>query len=106
MLGLGLLGLAVANRMLQALAVATLVVRARQWARPMLIYAVRDFLGFCIWAASYLGSDMRWRGEFYTFKSGGEIEKIATSRKGDLNPKISEVVTSNVGAGVPPVRGR
>jgi len=78
-LGLGLLGLAVANRMLQAWAVTSLVVRAQQWVRPMLIYPVRDFLGFCIWAASYFGSDMRWRGEFYTFKAGGEIEKIERS---------------------------
>ena len=78
-LGLGLLGLAVGNRMLQAGGVATLAVQSRQWLRTALIYPMRDLLGFCIWVASYLGSDMRWRGERYAFKAGGRIEKIAAS---------------------------
>ena len=90
LLGLGLLGLAVGNRMLQAWAVTTWVVRSRQWLRTTLIYPVRDLLGFCIWVASYLGSDMRWRGERYTFKAGGRIEKVAVPAPiPDFDPNTS-----------------
>jgi ceramide glucosyltransferase len=40
------------------------------------LYPVRDFLGFCFWAASYLGRTIVWRGENYRLELGGIMVRV------------------------------
>ena len=35
------------------------------------LYPLRDLLGFCYWAASYLSNQVRWRGEVYDLLADG-----------------------------------
>ncbi len=71
MLALGLLGYAVANRVVLALAAGWGVVRDPNAILYCWFYPVRDFMGFCFWAASYLGRTIVWRGENYRLELGG-----------------------------------
>ena len=36
-----------------------------------LLYPLRDLLGFCYWAASYVSNQVRWRGEAYNLLQDG-----------------------------------
>lgn len=66
-----LLAYAVAVRMLLALAIGTLAVRERILLRTVLLYPIRDLLGFFYWAASYWSDLILWRGrEFRLSKDG------------------------------------
>ena len=76
-LGLGLLGLAIANRMLQALAVGWGIVRDRRSLTWCWLYPVRDLLGFFLWCASYFGREIVWRGERYRLANGGRMVRKA-----------------------------
>jgi ceramide glucosyltransferase len=46
------------------------VAEPRPW-RTGLLYPLRDLLGFCYWAASYLSNQVRWRGEVYNLLQDG-----------------------------------
>ena len=72
-LGLGLLGAAFANRVVQALVVGWGVTRDRQAALFCWLYPIRDILGFILWCGSFLGSEIVWRGERYRLVTGGRI---------------------------------
>jgi len=72
-LGLGLLGLAFANRVIQALVVGWGITRDRYSAFYCWLYPVRDLLGFALWCASFSGSEIIWRGERYQLVSGGRM---------------------------------
>ena len=72
-LGLGLLGLAYANRVVQALVVGWGVTRDRSSALFCWLYPVRDMEGFVLWCGSFFGSEIVWRGERYRLVSGGRI---------------------------------
>jgi ceramide glucosyltransferase len=39
--------------------------------RSALLYPLRDLLGFFYWAASYLSSEIRWRGKVYRLGKNG-----------------------------------
>jgi ceramide glucosyltransferase len=71
MLALALLGYAVANRMVLTVAAGWGVVRDPNAILYCWFYPVRDFMGFCFWAASYLGRTIVWRGENYRLELGG-----------------------------------
>jgi ceramide glucosyltransferase len=71
--GLALLGWAVATRLALSLAVGRLVVRDPSWFGLLVLYPVRDLMGFAIWAASYLGSRILWRGRVYQLLPGGKM---------------------------------
>ena len=60
-LGTFLLGWAVVNRLLEAWAVGWMVNRDREVRRKLLLYPVRDLLGFIVWCASYMGTRIAWR---------------------------------------------
>jgi ceramide glucosyltransferase len=66
-----LLGYAVFNRIILSLAAGWGVVRDPNAILYCWFYPVRDFLGFCFWAASYLGRTIVWRGENYRLELGG-----------------------------------
>jgi ceramide glucosyltransferase len=74
-LGAGLLGWALLNRWIQALAVGWGVVRDRAVLRWFWLYPVRDLLGFFVWCASFTGTAILWRGEKYRLQPGGRMVK-------------------------------
>jgi ceramide glucosyltransferase len=75
-LAFGLLAYAVTNRMVLAVAAGWGVVRDVDSVLYCWLYPVRDFLGFCFWAASYLGRTIVWRGENYRLELGGIMVRV------------------------------
>lgn len=72
-LGLGLLAVAFANRVVQSLVVGWGVTQDRNSALFCWLYPVRDLLGFILWCGSYLGSEIVWRQERYRLGAGGRM---------------------------------
>lgn len=66
-----LLVAALANRVLQALAVGWATLRDRDSLRLCWLYPLRDLLGFFFWCFSFFGSTILWRGERYRLLPGG-----------------------------------
>lgn len=75
-LALGLLACSIANRLVLAVAAGWGVVRDKNSLWFAWLYPVRDFLGFCFWAASYLGQTIVWRGERYRLEFGGMMLRV------------------------------
>jgi ceramide glucosyltransferase len=75
-LGVVLLAFSVAVRMGLALAVGAAAVQERRLLRTVLLYPLRDFLGFCYWAASYGSSKVLWRGHIYRLLENGLMQCI------------------------------
>ena len=73
-LGEGLLLYAVLSRMALALLVAGSVVRERALLRTMLLYPLRDLMGFIFWAASYTSGTILWRGQLYRLGEHGLMQ--------------------------------
>ena len=67
--------------MILAALVGSQAVQERHLLRTMLLYPVRDFLGFCCWAASYLGSTILWRGRRYRLSRAANTEPKCSLRK-------------------------
>jgi hypothetical protein len=59
--------------MIESLAIGWGVTRDRECLRSPWLYAVRDLLGFCVWVASYLRRNMRWREGRFELVEGGRI---------------------------------
>jgi len=81
-LGLALLVAAVVNRVVQSLAVGRGVVCDRRALWLCWLYPLRDLFGFITWVASYTSATFLWRGERYSFSSGGRI--IARERATEI----------------------
>ena len=81
-LGFGLLSLAVLNRVVQSIAVGWGVVRDSRSLWFCWLYPVRDLLGFFLWGASFFGTEIVWRGEYYQLEAGGKM----TRKSGPLSP--------------------
>jgi ceramide glucosyltransferase len=67
---------------------------ARWWAawwwraqavRSALLYPLRDLLGFCYWAASYVSNQVKWRGEVYNLLQDGFMRN--DSQPGEREPE-------------------
>jgi ceramide glucosyltransferase len=71
--GLALLGWAVATRWALAIAVGRMVVEDQSWFGLLVLYPVRDLMGFCFWAASYWGRQILWRGKVFELLPGGRM---------------------------------
>jgi ceramide glucosyltransferase len=71
--GLALFGWSVATRLALSIAVGRLVVRDKSWFGLMILYPLRDLMGFGFWAASYLGSRILWRGRVFELLPGGKM---------------------------------
>ncbi len=74
---LSLLAYSIANRMILAALVGALAVEERHLSRTILLYPIRDLIGFCCWTASYAGSTILWRGRRYRLSRGGLMHPVA-----------------------------
>ncbi|MGD0294147.1 MAG: bacteriohopanetetrol glucosamine biosynthesis glycosyltransferase HpnI [Terracidiphilus sp.] len=76
-LGLALLAITLLNRVLLCLLVAGRVVRDRAALRKAWLYPLRDFMGFCFWLRSYIGTRrVRYRGDLYELLPHGKLRKL------------------------------
>ena len=71
--GQGLLGWSVATRLALAIAVGRGVVGDTSWFGLLVLYPLRDLMGFGFWAASYWGSRILWRGRVFELLPGGKM---------------------------------
>jgi ceramide glucosyltransferase len=72
-IGIGLFAWAVASRWLLSVCVGNWVVGDPNWFSLIVLYPVRDFMGFCFWAASYTSSKIHWRGRKFKLLPGGKM---------------------------------
>ena len=71
--GLALLAWSVATRFALSVAVGHLVVRDKSWFGLLVLYPIRDLMGFFFWAASYTSSRILWRGRVFKLLPGGKM---------------------------------
>jgi ceramide glucosyltransferase len=71
--GLALFAWSVATRLGLAIAVGGLVVQDRSWFGLIVLYPLRDLMGFGFWAASYWSSKVLWRGKVFQLLPGGKM---------------------------------
>jgi len=74
-LGAGLLAWAVASRLALSIVVGNWVVGDRSWFGLLVLYPIRDLMGFGFWAASYLSSKILWRGRVFQLLPGGKMRE-------------------------------
>jgi ceramide glucosyltransferase len=75
-LAIGLLVWAVLSRWALSLAVGNWVVLDRDNFNLWVLYPMRDFMGFCFWAASYTSSQIWWRGRRFHLLPGGKMKAV------------------------------
>jgi ceramide glucosyltransferase len=75
MLGCGLLAVAALNRIIQCLAVGWRILRDSHCLWFCWLYPLRDLLGFFLWCASFLGTEIVWRGQRYELRAGGKMTR-------------------------------
>jgi ceramide glucosyltransferase len=73
--GLALLAWSVATRLAMAVAVGGMVVEDRSWFGLLVLYPMRDLMGFGFWAASYFGRRILWRGRVFELLLGGKMRE-------------------------------
>jgi ceramide glucosyltransferase len=71
--GLALFAWSIATRIALSIAVGRFVVRDPSWFGLLVLYPIRDLMGFGFWAASYLGRKILWRGHVYELLPGGKM---------------------------------
>jgi ceramide glucosyltransferase len=71
--GIALFGWALLSRLAISVPVGRLVVRDPSWLASLVLYPIRDFMGFLFWAASYTSSRIHWRGRIYQLLPGGKM---------------------------------
>ena len=71
--GIGLFGWALATRLALSIAVGRAVVGDCSWFNLLVLYPVRDLMGFFFWAASYFSSKILWRGRVFRLLPGGKM---------------------------------
>ena len=71
--GLGLFAWSLATRFALALAVGRLIVRDPSWFGLLVLYPLRDLMGFAFWAASYFSSRIVWRDRIFQLLPGGKM---------------------------------
>ncbi|HTZ89782.1 MAG TPA: glycosyltransferase [Alloacidobacterium sp.] len=75
-LALALIAYSIMARMAMAAVVGKVVVEERHLLRTILLYPLRDLLGFFYWAASYASSKILWRGRVYRLTEGGLMQPV------------------------------
>jgi ceramide glucosyltransferase len=74
--GLALFAWSVLTRLALAVAVGRLVVRDTSWLDLLVLYPVRDLMGFGFWLASYAGRRILWRGRVFEMLKGGKMRPV------------------------------
>lgn len=74
--GVALLAWAIASRWALSLGVGGLVVQETNWANLLVLYPLRDLMGFFFWAASYSSSHIHWRGRKFQLLPGGKMREV------------------------------
>jgi ceramide glucosyltransferase len=72
-LGSALLTWSVVTRWAIAWAAGRMVVKDQSWFGLLVLYPIRDLMGIGFWAASYLSSQIVWRGKVYDLLPGGRM---------------------------------
>ncbi|MFZ0304855.1 MAG: glycosyltransferase [Terracidiphilus sp.] len=72
-IGLALFAWGVATRLMLSIAVGRNVVRDPSWFGLIVLYPIRDLMGFFFWLASYAGRTILWRGHIYELLPGGRM---------------------------------
>jgi ceramide glucosyltransferase len=72
-IGVGLLAWAIISRWLLSIGVGNWVVGDSNWFALLILYPIRDFMGFLFWAASYTSSKIHWRGRKFQLLPGGKM---------------------------------
>lgn len=75
-LGVGLFLCGVLSRWALSIAVGNWVVRDTDWFNLLVLYPIRDLMGFFFWAASYTSSRIWWRGRKFRLLPGGKMEQV------------------------------
>jgi len=71
--GVAIFAWSVLTRLALSIGVGRLVVRDRSWMNLLVLYPLRDLMGFGFWAASYMGSRILWRGRMFQLLPGGKM---------------------------------
>jgi ceramide glucosyltransferase len=74
--GFALLAWAIATRLAISLAVGRLVVRDKSWFGLLVLYPLRDLMGFGFWVTSYFGSTIVWRGKLFQLLPMGKMKAV------------------------------
>ncbi len=74
-LSLSLAGAALAVRVGEALLLETYVIRSKRWFAWLALFPVKDVLAFCIWAWSFIGNTVSWRGRTFSVLPNGRIRE-------------------------------
>jgi ceramide glucosyltransferase len=83
--GIGLLLWSVMTRWALAVVAGRLVVGDRDWVGLLVLYPIRDLMGFMFWAASYWGSRVLWRGRIFRLLPGGRMSAASPTSKGAVS---------------------
>ena len=73
------------SRVVMGTVVSRVAVADPQSWRNGFLYPLRDLLGFCYWAASYLSNQVMWRGEVYDLLEDGYMRN--DPRAGNRDPE-------------------
>ena len=74
--GTALFAWAFLNRVAQAIAVGWGVIEDPKSLTLSWLYPLRDLLGFFVWCASFLGSEIVWRNQRYRLVTDGKMVRI------------------------------
>ncbi len=77
LLGLAWLAAMVANRWVQAFTILH-ALGDSDWLHGVMLYPLRDLLGWVLWMGSYGGDNFYYRGKIYKLKEGGRVEAPET----------------------------
>jgi ceramide glucosyltransferase len=88
LLGISLLAWSILTRMALAAVIGATVVRERNLLRTVLLYPLRDLMGFGYWAASYSSNRILWRGEIFELLDQGLMRPYVPPT--DIHPGAKE----------------
>jgi ceramide glucosyltransferase len=82
-LAASLLGISVLNRLAMSVVTGWGVVGDELALRNCWLYPVRDFMGFFVWIASFLGRTITWRNQQYQLEEEGRMVPLAATSPSD-----------------------
>jgi ceramide glucosyltransferase len=74
--GLALFAWSVATRLALSIVAGEIIVRDRSWFGLLVLYPIRDLMGFLFWMASYLSDRILWRGRIFRLRPGGKMRAV------------------------------